>query len=295
MAGGAVISTPKTNVHASCEVWGVLNVTPDSFSDGGQHDTQVAALVRAEKMLVEGADVIDVGGESTRPKGTYGEGYVHVGVPEELSRVLPVVSKLAQDGARVSIDTVKAEVARACLSEGAAIVNDVSCGACSALLQAVASHDAELVLMHNRNHGEVTDENSRYDDIVEEVRSELLAAVSRATRAGVRPEKIWLDPGVGFAKTPAQCALVLRSLSRLVDTGHRVLVGSSRKSFIAALAPNADGSKPTTSERLGGTAASVALAVQQGAGAIRVHDVAMMRQAALIAVALRSDNVGGVT
>lgn len=289
MAGGAVISTPKTNVQTGCEVWGVLNVTPDSFSDGGQHDEQDSALARAESMLVEGADVIDVGGESTRPKGTYGDGYVHVGAAEELSRVLPIVSQLAQAGARVSIDTVKAEVARACLGQGAAIVNDVSCGASSALLQAVASHDAELVLMHNRNHGEVTEENSRYDDVVEDVRSELLAAVSRATAAGVPSEKIWLDPGVGFAKTPQQCALVLRSLSRLVDTGHRVLVGSSRKSFIAALAPNANGAKPATSERLGGTAASVALAVQQGAAAIRVHDVAMMRQAALIAVALRTE------
>lgn len=292
MAGGAVISTPNINVHAGCEVWGVLNVTPDSFSDGGQHDEQDAAFARATRMLVEGADVIDVGGESTRPKGTYGDGYLHVGVEEELLRVLPIVSQLAQNGARVSIDTVKAEVASACLSKGAAIVNDVSCGASESLLQVVASHDAELVLMHNRNHGEVTDENSRYHDVVEDVRSELLAAVSRAIRAGVREEQIWLDPGVGFAKTPQQCALVLRSLTRLVGTGHRVLVGSSRKSFIAALAPNADGMKPTTSERLGGTAASVALAVQQGAQAVRVHDVAMMRQAALVAVALRADSGG---
>lgn len=238
-------------------------------------------------MLIEGADVIDVGGESTRPKGTYGEGFSHVGVEEELKRVLPVVSELSKRGARVSIDTVKAEVATACLKRGAAIVNDVSCGTSEELLKAVSEHDAELVLMHNRKHGEVSDANSRYGDVVEEVRSELLEAVSRAIRAGVRREQIWLDPGVGFAKTAGQSALVLGSLSRLLETGHRVLVGSSRKSFIAALAPNADGAKPSSSERVGGTAASVALAVQQGAQAIRVHDVATMRQAALIALALR--------
>jgi dihydropteroate synthase len=293
LARGAVISTPNINVHVGCEVWGVLNVTPDSFSDGGLHDESDTALARAKRMLVEGADVIDVGGESTRPKGTYGEGYRHVDVQEELLRVLPIVSKLVSSGVRVSIDTVKAEVAAACLSKGAAIVNDVSCGASDSLLQAVATYDAELVLMHNRNHGEVTDENSRYDDVVEDVRSELLAAVSRALRAGVHKERIWLDPGIGFAKNPEQCAALLGSLSRLVDTGHRVLVGSSRKSFIASLAPNADGEKPSTSERMGGTAATVALAIQQGARAIRVHDVAMMRQAALIALALRGE-VGGV-
>ena len=270
-------------------MWGVLNVTPDSFSDGGHHDECGAALAKAKGMLFEGADVIDVGGESTRPKGTYGDGYQHVDVEEELQRVLPVVSALARSGVRVSIDTVKAAVADACLSEGAAIVNDVSCGASEALLRAVAKHGAELVLMHNRNHGEVTDENSRYDDVVEDVRSELLAGVSRALQAGVCAEQIWLDPGIGFAKTPRQCALVLSSISRLLDSGHRVLVGSSRKSFIAALAPNADGEKPATSERLGGTAATVTLAVHQGAHAIRVHDVAMMRQAALMALALRGE------
>ena len=238
-------------------------------------------------MLVEGADVIDVGGESTRPKGSYGEGYDRVSAAEELQRVLPVVSELTRSGVRVSIDTVKAEVALACLQSGAAVVNDVSCGASESLLRAVADHDAELVLMHNRQRGEVTKENSRYDDVVEDVRSELVEAVSRARRAGVRTEQIWLDPGIGFAKTQTQNALLLRSLSRLLDAGHRVLVGSSRKSFIGAFAPNADGSTPAPEARLGGTAASVALAVQQGAHAIRVHDVAVMRQAALVALALR--------
>ncbi|MFW6087479.1 MAG: dihydropteroate synthase [Myxococcota bacterium] len=274
---------------ASVAVWGVLNVTPDSFSDGGRFISTAAALDHASRMLAEGADVIDVGGESSRPKGdTYGAGAPPVSGDEELARVLPVVERLVGDlGARVSIDTVKPEVARRALAAGARIVNDVSCGRSEALIAAAAEADADLVLMHNRGRGEVTPDNARYDDPVRDVVSELLAAVDRAVSLGMAAERIWVDPGIGFAKTPSQSAAILANTSALVATGYPVLVGPSRKSFIARIAPHADGSEPGPDERLGGTAAALTGAVLGGAHAVRVHDVAVMRQAVRVAEVLR--------
>jgi dihydropteroate synthase len=170
---------------------------------------------------------------------------------------------------------------------GARIVNDVSCGESEALLQVAADAGAQLVLMHNRGRGECTGANVHYRDVVGEVRDELLRAVDRALSSGVSRERIWLDPGIGFAKTAGQSIAVLANLGRLLETGQRVLVGASRKSFIAQLAPDAGGAAPDPGERGGGTAAAIALAVMQGAHAVRVHDVAMMRQAATIAVHVR--------
>ncbi len=289
--GGAVRSAAQLEgtPHGPCAVWGVLNVTPDSFSDGGAFVDPTRAVEHARRLLLAGADVIDVGGESTRPAGkTYGEGARPVTAAEELRRVLPVVETLSAEGVVVSVDTSKGAVADAALHAGARYVNDVSAGADPALREAVARHGAELVLMHNRGRGEVGGANVDYGaDVVATVQRELEAAVARAVAAGIEPQRLWLDPGIGFAKTPAQSAAVLAGVDRLVRTGHRVLVGASRKSFIAALAPDADGSAPTPGERLGGSLAAVAIAVLQGAHAVRVHDVRETYQAVRFVEAVR--------
>lgn len=272
----------------ACALWGVLNVTPDSFSDGGRFLAFDAALSHGRAMLAAGADVLDVGGESTRPRGaTYGAGFAAVALEEELRRVVPVIERLAAQGARVSVDTTKPAVARAALAAGARIVNDVSCGRDEALLRIVADAGADLVLMHNRSSGEIDAETTAYADVVVEVLAELRAAIERAVRAGVRRERIWLDPGIGFAKTAAQSLRLLARTDAFVATGHRVLIGASRKSFLAEAAPDADGTRPGPTDRLAATVMAVVHAAQAGAHAVRVHDVREMRQALLLAEALR--------
>ncbi len=277
----------RASPSARCEVWGVLNVTPDSFSDGGRWLDPERAAARALSMVAEGADVVDVGGESSRPAGaTYGAGAVHVPVEEELRRVVPVIAALAARSVRVSVDTVKAEVARAALAAGAHIVNDVSTGRSPALLSAVAAGGAELVLMHTRADGRVDASTTGYGDVVAEVRAELEAAVERAVLAGIARDRIWIDPGIGFAKTAAQSVALLGRLDALVATGHRVLVGASRKSFIArTVAPDEAG--PGPEERLGGSLAALTAAVLSGAAAVRVHDVRESVQAVRLAEAIR--------
>ncbi|MDB4986740.1 MAG: Dihydropteroate synthase, partial [Myxococcaceae bacterium] len=271
----------------SCEIWGVLNVTPDSFSDGGAYLAVDAALRQAVRLLREGAHVLDIGGESSRPSGkTYGS-VSAVSEVEELQRVLPVIEGLKSYGARISIDTVKPGVAERAVRAGANIINDVSCGRSEALLRVAAESGAELVLMHNRGRGEHSPSNVRYGDVAREVRDELMGAIDRAVSAGVKPESVWVDPGIGFAKTAAQSAAVLARTDLLVATGHRVLVGASRKSFIAELAPLASGGPPAAQQRLGGSAAAMAIAVWLGAQAVRVHDVLELRQAAEVAAQLR--------
>lgn len=270
-------------------MWGVLNVTPDSFSDGGRHDDAERALEHAERMLEEGADVIDVGGESSRPPGqTYGEGAVRVPVEEELRRVLPVVTELVARGVCVSVDTVKPEVARAVLDAGAAIINDVSCGASEALLDEVARSGAELVLMHSRNGGRIDEVTTRYEDLVEDVLGELEAAVERAVARGVRRERIWLDPGLGFAKTAEQSLTLLAHVDAMVARGYPVLVGASRKSFIARTLSGGGMSEPPPNDRLGGSLACVTAAALAGAAAVRVHDVRDSVQAARLGSAMRA-------
>lgn len=275
------------------EIWGVLNVTPDSFSDGGLYDSVPRALGQAEKMLQEGAHVIDVGGESSRPAGrTYGRGAEPVSASEEIRRVVPVVREVVHRlGARVSVDTVKAEVAAAAIEAGASIVNDVSCGRSPELLAVAAAGGCRAVLMHNRGRGQVTAEQAHYTDIVAEVIAELGQAVARAKEAGIAAEQIWLDPGLGFAKTSRQTVMLLACSRALVDTGYPVLVGPSRKSFIAELVPKPGGEVPAPADRAGGTAAAIALAVQAGVRAVRVHDVAAMRQAAYLAAAVREATI----
>ncbi len=278
---------PATSRWRTPALWGVLNVTPDSFSDGGRFLDVAAALAHARRMLAEGADVVDVGGASSRPPGrTYGQGAPQVPLEEELRRVLPVVERLVGElGAVVSVDTTRPEVAEASLQAGARIVNDVSCGRDPRLLQVVAAHGAELVLMHNRGRGEREGATVRYGDVVAEAAAEVREAVGRAVALGVAPERIWVDPGIGFAKTAEQSlrlCLEAARFGRLVGSAHRVLLGPSRKSFIAELAPRADGTPPPPLEREAGTAAIVALAAAGGVDAVRVHDVAAHRQAAVL-------------
>lgn len=296
---GATGASSPSLVRGSmpCELWGVLNVTPDSFSDGGRYDEVASAVEHGRQMLEQGADVIDVGGESSRPAGkTYGDGFSHVSADEETRRVVPVIERLCQDlGARVSIDTVKPAVARAALAAGATIVNDVSCGRDEALFGVVAEAEAELVLMHTRGRGEVGAAQTTYGDVVADVLEELLATVERAVAAGVSREAIWLDPGIGFAKTAPQSAALLGAVPAFVATGHRLLLGPSRKSFIAELAPSPAGDEPSPTERAGGTAAAVTAGVFGGAHAVRVHDVALMRQAVRVAQGIAASRPGAAS
>ncbi len=279
-------------------IWGVVNVTPDSFSDGGRFLGVEAAVAHGRRLLSEGADVLDVGGASSRPPGrTYGGGATEVPLDEELRRVLPVVERLVGElRAVVSVDTTRAQVAEAALRAGARIVNDVSCGRDPELLRVVAEHEAQLVLMHNRGRGEREGEAVRYGDVVAEVAAEVREAVGRAVERGVRPERIWVDPGIGFAKTAEQslrlCFEVVR-FGRLVGEDHRVLLGPSRKSFIAELAPRADGTPPPPGERETGTAVVVAAAAAAGVDAVRVHDVAAQRQAILLGARWGESTVSG--
>jgi dihydropteroate synthase len=275
------------------QLWGVLNVTPDSFSDGGRWIALEDAIAHAERMRSEGADVIDVGGASSRPPGrTYGAGAAPVGEDEESARVVPVVRELAARGMRVSVDTTRAGVARRAIEAGASIVNDVSMGASDALLEVAAAGGAEVALMHTRGGGRVDAGTTAYRDVAAEVIAELERAVERAVQHGVPAAAIWIDPGIGFAKTAAQSAAVIGATEKLAAAAARwgargVLVGASRKSFVAALAPRADGTEVPPGERLAGSLAALAIAALGGARAVRVHDVAESRQAVLVALAAR--------
>lgn len=257
-------------------VAGILNVTPDSFSDGGENATVEAALRRSEEMVREGAAIVDVGGESTRPGAT------PVPAVEEIRRVVPVVGALARRlPVPISVDTRKAAVARAALGAGAAIVNDVSGLAFDpGLGPAVAAAGAGLVLMHMRGTPADMQRRTRYADLAGEVRSELEAAVARARAAGIPAGSIVLDPGLGFAKTAAQCVALLGALPRLRAAGFPLMVGPSRKSFLGELL----GVAPK--ERAVGTAAACVVAYRGGARLFRVHDVRPVVEALAIAHAV---------
>jgi dihydropteroate synthase len=245
-------------------VFGVVNVTPDSFSDGGAHATTEAAVAHALRLVEEGADVLDVGGESTRP------GASAVPPDVERDRVVPVVRALREKGVAlpVSVDTRKATVADAALRAGATVVNDVSAGSDPAMFPTAAAHGAGMVLMHMRGDPATMQREPRYDDVVAEVRAHLVARAGAARAAGVPPTRLLVDPGLGFGKTAAHNEALLKDLESLVATGWPVLVGASRKSFLGAIT----GRPPA--ERLAASLACVARAFHAGAAAVRVHDVA---------------------
>jgi dihydropteroate synthase len=252
---------------------GIVNVTPDSFSDGGRFLDPAAAVAHGRALLAEGADVLDVGGESTRP------GAAPVGAAEELDRVLPVVTALAQAGATVSVDTTKAAVAAPCLAAGARWVNDVSAlRADPDLAGAAADAGAEVCLMHMLGEPRTMQADPRYDDVVDDVRAFLEARLAAAVAAGVPEERIWLDPGIGFGKTLEHNLALLGRLDALVALGRPVLVGTSRKSFLGRLTGRSD-----AADRLAGTLATTVLARARGARGFRVHDVAAARDALLVA------------
>jgi len=249
-------------------VMGVLNVTPDSFSDGGRYADLDAAVAHGVQLHDHGADLVDVGGESTRP------GAERVDARVETARVLPVVAALVAAGVPVSIDTTRAEVAAAALAAGACVVNDVSGGLADPAMPAlVADAGCAWVLMHWRGPSRQMQRLAEYQDVVAEVRDELRARADAALAAGVLASKIILDPGLGFAKRPEHNWRVSAHLDEIVALGFPVLVGASRKSYLGALLAAADGSPRPAGEREAATVATSLLAVQAGAWGVRVHDV----------------------
>jgi dihydropteroate synthase len=249
-------------------VMGVLTVTPDSFSDGGRYADVDAAVAHARQMLTDGADLVDVGGESTRP------GADRIGPEIELARVLPVMRELAAAGVPMSIDTTRATVAAAALEAGASVVNDVSGGLADPDMgRVVADAGCPWVLMHWRGHSRRMGELAVYDDVVKEVCVELSERVDAAVAAGVAPHRLILDPGLGFAKTAEHNWRLSAHLDAVVGLGLPVLVGSSRKSYLGRLLAGADGAPRPVDERGAATAATSLLAVVAGAWGVRVHDV----------------------
>ncbi len=272
IAGGELTLTEPVLV-------GILNVTPDSFSDGGRFTTAEAALEHADRLKADGCQLLDVGGESTRP------GARLVPAAEETARVVPVIAALVRRGlGPVSVDTRKAEVAAAALAAGAGVVNDVSGLTFDPALGAlVARAEAGIVLMHTRGTPETMDSLAHYTDLAVEVADELRSAAARAGAAGIASERIVVDPGFGFAKTPAQSFRLLDDLDPIVGLGYPVLVGPSRKRFLGA----ATDRPPEDRDRA--TAVACALAWQHGARLFRVHDARLAREALALARALDAD------
>jgi dihydropteroate synthase len=262
---------------------GVVNVTPDSFSDGGQFLDADAAVEHGLRLTAEGADILDVGGESTRP------GADPVSEDEELGRVVPVIERLASDGrARLSIDTTKVAVARAALDAGASLVNDVSAFRFDPGMAAlVAETGVGCCLMHMLGKPRTMQEAPRYDDVVSEVKAFLEERLAFAVSEGVDEERVWLDPGIGFGKTVEHNLELLRRLDEIVAIGRPVVVGTSRKSFLGKLAGGRD-----EGERLPGTIATNVLALERGASVFRVHDVAQNADALAVAAATVRTDVG---
>ncbi|KQY29263.1 dihydropteroate synthase [Caulobacter sp. Root487D2Y] len=256
-------------------VMGIVNVTPDSFSDGGRFFDPAAALDQARRLIDEGADILDIGGESTRPGAT------PVPAAEEIARVVPLIAAIrAVSDVAISIDTMKPAVARAAVAAGATIWNDVAAlrfaprtsemGTSEMGAPEVAAElGCEVILMHMLGEPGTMQDDPRYDDVVAEVEAFLLARALTAMAAGVEREKIWLDPGIGFGKTPAHNLALLAALPRFVALGYPVLLGASRKRFIATLDPS--GAEPTA--RLGGSLAAHLHGAAAGVAAVRVHDV----------------------
>jgi dihydropteroate synthase len=255
---------------------GILNVTPDSFYDGARHAQLSAALARGRVMLAEGADLLDVGGESSRP------GAQRVSADEECARVVPVIAALRRETDRaISVDTTKATVAAEALASGADVVNDISAGRFDpAMLRLVAERGAGIVLMHMHGVPATMQVAPHYEDVLAEIEVFLRERAHEARTAGIEPERIWLDPGIGFGKRREDNLTILARLGRLTTLGFPLLIGASRKRFLASSADD------TPNDRLAASLAAAALAVAQGASIVRVHDVGMTRRAVALADAL---------
>ncbi len=251
-----------------CAVMGVVNVTPDSFSDGGRWFDTTTAVKHGLDLVAQGADLVDVGGESTRPGAT------RVDEAEELRRVVPVVRGLVAEGVTVSVDTMRASVAEQALAAGAALVNDVSGGlADPAMTGVVAAAGAPFVVMHWRGFLEGGNVRGVYDDVVTEVADELHARVEAVLEAGISADRVIVDPGLGFSKDAGHDLALLARLDRLLGLGHPLLVAASRKRFLGRVLAGSDAPPPPARERDAATAAVTALAAQAGAWAVRVHEV----------------------
>lgn len=256
---------------------GVLNVTPDSFSDGGEFFNADRAVEHGLQMAADGAAIIDVGGESTRP------GSAPISTDEQIKRVVPVIKRLCgKTGVPISIDTCKFEVAQAALEAGAEMINDITALGDGRIGELAAERQVPIVLMHIQGTPATMQTEPKYEDVVGEVLEFLLSRASRAERLGIAKERIFIDPGVGFGKTVEHNLLLLRNIGKFVASGYRVLVGTSRKSFIGRLTGR---EKP--SDRIFGTAATVALCAAAGVSVVRVHDVAEMADVVKVTNAIR--------
>jgi len=260
-------------------VMGILNVTPDSFSDGGDHDDPAAAVAHGERLLAEGADILDIGGESTRP------GSEPVAAAQELARVRPVLRRfVSEGGVPVSVDTRRADVAEACVAAGASIINDVSGFRDPAMVRLAASCDAGVCVMHMLGEPGTMQDKPRYDDVVAEVGGYLIAQAAMLEAAGVARERIAIDPGIGFGKTLEHNLALLRATDELASLGYPLLIGASRKRFIGQIT---GAEEPT--ERLGGSVATALYVAELGAAVIRVHDVGPTVQALAVLAELNAE------
>lgn len=264
------------------QIMGILNITPDSFSDGGKYLILEWALRQARRMVKEGAAILDIGGESTRP------GAIPVPVEEELRRVIPVIKALSQElSVPLSIDTSKPEVMRAAVSAGANFINDVNALQEKGALQAASELGVPICLMHMQGIPQTMQQNPRYGDVVEEVRNFFLERIEACEQGGIPPERLVLDPGFGFGKKAIHNLLLLRHLDRICEIGLPVLVGLSRKSFIGAMV------KVPVEERLCSSVSLAVLAAWQGAAMVRTHDVQATMQALILCDSIkRAENKG---
>jgi dihydropteroate synthase len=258
--------TGRLDFSAGCIVMGVLNITPDSFSDGGRFFDKARAIEHGLQMAADGAAIIDIGAESTRP------GAEPVSADEQIKRVIPVIDVIAKEtDVPISIDTYKAEVADAALEAGAAMINDITALSDEQMGRLAAKRKVPLILMHMQGTPRTMQVEPKYDDVVNEVLDFLLARAKKAQQFGIEKDKIFIDPGIGFGKTTEHNLLLLKNIDRFVAVGYRVLVGPSRKTFIGKIT-----GKENPAERIFGTAAAVALCVAAGVSIVRVHDVAEM-------------------
>ena len=264
-------------------VLGVVNVTPDSFSDGGRWFAPDAAVAHGEELLEQGADILDVGGESTRP------GAERTSEDEELRRVIPVISALSRIGARISVDTMRAKVAARAIESGASIVNDVSGGLADPdMARVVAAAQVSFIVMHWRGHSQTMQDHAEYDDVVADVCRALSERVADLCARGVGRDQIILDPGFGFAKRAEHNWSLLAHLDAVQSLGHPVLVGASRKTFLGRLGVPDGGEARAPAQRDATTAATTVIAGLAGAWAVRVHDVASSVDALRVVAAMRA-------
>jgi dihydropteroate synthase len=277
-----ILIWPRGQLYFSngCLVMGILNVTPDSFSDGGQFFNPDKAIAHGIRMAADGAVIIDVGGESTRP------GALPVPAEEQIRRVVPVIKALTGKVAvPISVDTQNVKVAEAALDAGASMINDITALSDERLGKLAASYSVPVVLMHIQGSPATMQHEPKYDDVVDEVLEFLLARAGRAEQLGIAKEMIFIDPGIGFGKTLEHNLLLLRNIDKFVASGYRVAIGTSRKSFIGKVT-----GKEKPSDRIFGTAATVALCAAAGVSIVRVHDVAEMMDVVKVVKAVKQSD-----